>query len=317
MRVFASQDREGSFTGLLIAKLNAVRGTEEILCVPYHPQANSICERQNGIIMEHLTALILGCKLGLESKATWSNLVPFVFSLVNTTPKNPLGISPLSMLYGVFANYDQPLLPTQQANAHGLTTNAADYVDELLKWQTELLDITEQIQSDHFTKLEKRFNTPDRTKAFNEGDFVLQHKKSTGISGKPCARWIGPFLVMERTNNDPQHPVLHLMKLASMTIKEASIDDCRSFNTSWFEEDTLLPELITLAATDMNEYIVERILSHKPKGNRTVPLSRYLFEVQWKDFLETTWEPYSSLKDIEPMEEYEALHPELKIKSRK
>jgi hypothetical protein len=122
---------------------------------------------------------------------------------------------------------------------------------------------------------------------------------------------------MERTHNDPQHPVLHLMKLASMTIKEASIDDCRSFNTSWFEEDTLLPELITLAATDMNEYVVEKILSHKPKGNRTVPLSRYLFEVQWKDFLETTWEPYSSLKDIEPMEEYEALHPELKIKSRK
>ena len=310
-------DREGSFTGLLIKKLNAVRGTEEILCIPYHPQANSICERQNGIIMEHLTALILGCKLGMESKATWSNLVPFVFSLVNTTPKNPLGISPLSMLYGVFANYDQPLLPTQQANAHGLTTNAADYVDELVMWQTKLLDITEQIQSDHFTKLEKRFNTPDRTKAFNVGDFVLQHKKSTGISGKPCARWIGPFLVMERTNNDPQHPVLHLMKLASMTIKEASIDDCRSFNTSWFEEDTLLPELITLAATDMNEYVVEKILSHKPQGNRTVPLSRYLFEVQWKEFLETTWEPYSSLKDIEPMEEYEALHPELKIKSRK
>jgi hypothetical protein len=41
-----------------------------------------------------------------------------------------------------------------------------------------------------------------------------------------------------------------------------------------------------------------------------------LFEVQWKDFLETTWEPYSSLKDIEPMEEYAVLHPELKIKPK-
>jgi hypothetical protein len=133
-------DREGSFTGLLVSKINEVRGTEAVPCIPYHPQANSICERQNAIIMDHLNALILGCMLGPDSKVAWSDLVPFVFSLVNNTPKNPLGISPLSLLYGVFANYDKPLLPTNCANMPGTTSNPLEYFESLVAWQNQLLE---------------------------------------------------------------------------------------------------------------------------------------------------------------------------------
>ena len=308
-------DREKAFTGLLISRLNENRGIEGKPCIPYHPQANSVCERQNGIIMEHLNALILGCKLGPETKLGWSDLTPFVFSIVNNTPKNPLGISPLSMLYGVFANYDQPLLSTHQANTPGDTSNPVDYVESLMAWQTQLLDITEQIQSDHFAKLEKRLNSPsNKSRRFNVGDFVLQLKKATKISGKPGTRWVGPFLVMERRDNDPTHPVLDLMNLTDMTVKEASIEDCRIFNTTWFDEEHLIPELIKMSAIDENEYVVESILSHKPTGARSkTPISKYLFEVKWQDFDETTWEPYSGLKDLEPFERYSILHPELNI----
>ncbi len=119
---------------------------------------------------------------------------------------------------------------------------------------------------------------------------------------------------MDRRDNDPSHPVLDLMDLTDMKVKEASIDDCRKFNTSWFEEEQLLPELVKLAAIDENEYVVESILSHKPPGShRTIPLSKYLFEVKWKDFQETTWEPYSGLKDLEPLEAYAHKYPGLKI----
>jgi hypothetical protein len=305
-------DREGAFTSLLVNKLNAIRGTETYPCIPYHPQANSICERQNGIIMNHLNALILGCKLGPESKVAWSDLVPFVFSIVNNTPKNPLGISPLSMLYGVFANYDRPLLPTVQANEVGDTSNPVDYVNNLRAWQNQLLEIAEDIQSEHFAKMEKRFNgSKESIRQFHEGDFVLQLKKATNISGKPVTKWIGPFMVVQRTNNDPSHPVLHLMNLTDMTVKQASIEDCRPFNTSWFDEENLLPELVKLAAMDENEYVVERILSHKPTGKKSLPPSKYLFEVKWQDFSETTWEPYSGLKGLEPLKTYAKDHPEL------
>jgi hypothetical protein len=307
-------DKDGAFMAQLITKLNNARGTEAVPCVPYHPQANSICERQNGLIMNHLNALVLECKLGPESDVAWSDLIPEVFTLVNTTPKNPLGISPLSMLYGVFANYDHPLLPTTHANTPGTTSNPMDYVDSLMAWQNKLLEITEKIQSDHFEKLEKKFNKDETTRTFNVGDFVLQHKQGTGTSGKPNSRWLGPFLVVNRRNNDPSHPVLDLMNLTDMKVKEASIEDCRQFNTSWFEEDNLLPELVKIAATDQNEYVVERIVSHKPTGEkRTLPLSKYLFEVKWQDFQETTWEPYFGLKNLEPLNEYAMQHPGLKL----
>jgi hypothetical protein len=311
-------DREKSFTGLLITRLNENRGIEGKPCIPYHPQANSVCERQNGIIMEHLNALILGCKLGPDTKVGWSDLTPFVFSIVNNTPKNPLGISPLSMLYGVFANYDQPLLSTHQANLPGDTTNPVDYVESLMAWQNQLLDITEQIQSEHFAKMEKRLNSPsNKSRQFNVGDFVLQLKKATKIQGKPCTRWVGPFLVMDRRDNDPTHPVLDLMNLTDMKVKEASIEDCRLFNTTWFDEENLIPELIKMSAIDENEYVVESIISHKPPGKRSrLPISKYMFEVKWQDFEETTWEPYMGLKDLEPFERYYQQHPELNIPIR-
>ena len=307
-------DKDGAFTGLLISRLNKERGTESVPCIPYHPQANSICERQNAIIMHHLNALILGCALGPESKIGWSDLLPKVFAIINTTPKNPLGISPLSLVYGVFANYDQQLLPEAQANSPGTETNPTDYVEALMAWQNKLLDLSEDIQSEHFKKLLLRTKHEQKVREFNTGDFVLQERHATGLSGKPSSRWVGPFLVLDRRDNDPTHPVLDLMNLTDMKVKEASINDCRQFNTAWFEEGILQKELVKLAAMDDNEYVVSSILSHQPTGEvRTKPLSKYIFEVKWQDFEETTWEPYSSLKDLEPMEAYAKLHPGLNL----
>jgi len=220
----------------------------------------------------------------------------------------------LSMVYGVFANYDQPLLPTNQANKVGSVSNPEDYVEALMAWQSHLLELAEEIQSEHFKKLNKKLNSAKEVREFHVGDFVLQDKKATNIHGKPSTRWVGPFLVMDRRDNDPSHPVLDLMNLTDMRVKEASIEDCRRFNTSWFDDDSMLKEMVKLAATDDNEYVVERIISHRPAGEtRTLPLSKYTFEVKWQDFTETTWEPYSGLKDLEPLEEYAQAHPGLKL----
>jgi hypothetical protein len=217
------------------------------------------------------------------------------------------------MVYGVFANYDRPLLEPSR-NSLGGQSNPVDYVDTLMEWQNKLLDIAEEIQSDHFRKLEKRFNSNRRVRAFNQGDFVVQLKDSTGLSGKPISRWIGPFLVLERRFNDPTHPVLDLMNLTDMTQKEAAADDCRIFNTTWFEEDSMVHEMAKLAAQDLDEYVVEKILDHRPNGEvRSVPLSKYFFLVKWEEFEEPTWEPYSGVKNLEPLDKYSLEHPGLKI----
>lgn len=308
-------DREKSFTASVVSKLNTLAGTDTLQCIVYHPQANSVCERQNQIIMNHLRPLVKEAKLGPDSAYAWSDLLPFVFSIVNNTPKLPLAISPLSMVYGIFANYDRPLLDPRPS---GEQTNPIDYVDGLIEWQNKLLDISEGIQSLHFEKLSQRDNRDKSFRSFQEGDFVLQLKASTGARGKLTTRWIGPRLVLNRRENDPTHPVLDLFDLVTSRNIEASIDDCRLFHTGWFDETTMVQDLHRLAALDKEEYEVEKILEHRPPGStraRNVKSSDYWFKVKWSGFSdeENSWEPYSALKSLTPLEEYLSQYPLLKL----
>jgi hypothetical protein len=311
-------DQEKAFTSIVVSRLNELTGTATLPCIAYHPKANSVCERQNQIIMHHLRALVIGAKLGIDSPYAWSELVPFVYSIVNNTPKSPLAISPLSMVYGIFANYDRPLLPPHSTDN---SSNPVDYVDGLVEWQNKLLELAEGIQSKYLEKFLqmqalKKDQVEDRT--FNEGDFVLQLKTSTGAVGKLLPRWLGPKLVLARQDNDPSHPKLVLFDLVSSKTTQASIDDCRLFQTGWFDEPTMLQDLNRLAAFDKAEYEVESILEHRPAGPKRqakVKPSDYWFKVKWAGFSEeeNSWEPYSELKNLLPLEEYLTQYPELKL----
>jgi hypothetical protein len=275
--------------------------------------------------MLHISAMCVGVSLGPETKAGWSDLVPFVFSIVNNTPKNPLGISPLSMVYGVFANYERPLLPPTLII--GKESNPVAYVEGLIDYQNKLLMIAENIQSDHLNKYVRKHSkelrkenskrtTSEQPRQINSGDFVIVNKNAKGGNTKLTPKWVGPRLVLERGDNDPQNPVVEMMDLTDMTTSQASIDDCLIFNTGWFEEMTMMQELVRLSANDDEEFVVEQICDHRPAGpKRNKPLAEYFFRVKWKDFAdsESTWEPWSALKDLEPYMQYAHDNPLLDL----
>ena len=76
----------------------------------------------------------------------------------------------------------------------------------------------------------------------------------------------------------------------------------------------MIPELTKIAAADLDEYVVEKILDHRPGGEtRTQPLSKYFFLVKWEDFEEPTWEPYSGVSRLEPLDLYSEKYPNLRI----
>jgi hypothetical protein len=80
----------------------------------------------------------------------------------------------------------------------------------------------------------------------------------------------------------------------------------------------MLQDLNRLAALDKEEYEVETILEHRPpgpqRGSKIKP-SAYWFKVKWAGFSdeENSWEPYSELKNLLPLEEYLRQYPELKL----
>ena len=323
-------DRDPAFTGQIIKYLNEIRNSETIMCIPYHPQANSICERQNAIVMQHVSSLCVDKALGPETRLGWSDVIPIVYSIVNNTPKNPLGISPLAMVYGVFANYERPLLPARMPV--GTVSTPVDYVDELMVFQNTLLLKAEDIQSEHLNKFIRKYdkemlqsnsetrkrNHEAEARSFNSGDFVIINKNAKGGNSKLTPKWVGPRLVLDRRDNDPTHPVLDLLDLTDLTTSEFSIEDCRLFNTGWFEEITMMQELVKLAASDKEEFTVESIIDHKPRQGtkgRTTPLVDLWFKVKWLDFEESqnSWEPWSALKELEPFAQYAHDHPELNL----
>ena len=191
--------------------------------------------------MQHISAMCVGLSLGPETKAGWSDLIPFVFSILNNTPKNPLGISPLAMVYGVFANYERPLLPS--TNLQGEQSNPVAYVETLAAFQNQLLMIAENIQSNHLNKYVRKYDkelratnakagTTDAPKKIESGEFVIINKKAKGGNSKLTPKWVGPRLVLNRENNDPEHPVVEVIDLTDMTTAQVSIDDCVVFNLS-------------------------------------------------------------------------------------
>jgi len=114
------------------------------------------------------------------------------------------------------------------------------------------------------------------------------------------------------------HPLLDLLDLVSSKVIEASIEDCRLLKTGWFEETTILQDLRQLAALDKEEYEVESILDHKPPGSQRPKGAKptdYWFKVKWAGFSdeENSWEPYSQLKDLQPLEDYLLKFPKLKL----
>jgi hypothetical protein len=222
------------------------------------------------------------------------------------------------MIYGVFANYDRPLIRSEFL-AQGAKSTPLDYFEALCQWQVELLELAETIQEEHLSKLAVKYQLEESTeRSFNEGDFVLQLKDATGMRGKSLGRWMGPKLVAQRRNNDSTHPVLDLIDLTTMKVTEASIEDCRVFSTGWFEEETIMQELTKIASLDKEEYEVESILEHRlsgPRNKSKVRASDYWFKVKWAGFSdeENSWEPYSELKNLLPLEEYLRQYPELKL----
>jgi hypothetical protein len=79
----------------------------------------------------------------------------------------------------------------------------------------------------------------------------------------------------------------------------------------------MVQDLHRLAALDKEEYEVQTVLSHRivaTKGKARAKPTDYWFKVKWAGFSEeeNSWEPYSALKNLDPLNEYLALHPELK-----
>ncbi|KAF8792328.1 Transposon Tf2-8 polyprotein like [Argiope bruennichi] len=194
---------------------------------PYSPQANSIVERANGIIVSSLKKMID------KNPNKWDELLPNALLAINTTKQNSTKKSPFYLLHGY-----EPRLPRE--------LHIGSFIDDTPREdQLDLLTLAraEAANSVYETHLEnkKRFDLHRRSHSFKAGDLELYDWPKKG-DHKLSPIFKGPFVIIrpvgavcyEITSTTQQNKfikVVHVQHLRpyfkrnSPTIEENSTDE--------------------------------------------------------------------------------------------
>jgi len=87
-------DRGTQFTSALMEQFRNLLSINPCFTTPYHPQANGLCEKYNGVIKSIIK------KLCLDKPKDWDKYISCALFAIRETPIECLGFSPFEMLYG-------------------------------------------------------------------------------------------------------------------------------------------------------------------------------------------------------------------------
>jgi len=289
-------DNGGEFTASLIQHLCSLMGVEQILTIPYRPQGNGLVERRNAEILKHLRTLMID----LGKFGQWSRLLPLVQRVVNLTPHVALGVSPAKLLFGIHAP-DSPNWDNWNTNQYQALCSA-EYLQQLTKMQQSLLENAQRHQN---MQLQQYFkSSTEDIVTLQPGDYVLKTYPERPPS-KLSPKYQGPFVVVDKMGTNT-YSIQHCF--TGRTI-QADISDLRQF----YLNDWDTTPIETVASWDFahQEYVVNKIVTHRFTKGRKLQGLRFL--INWKDFSDEfdEWKPYEEIKDLTCLDTYLLDHKDL------
>jgi len=134
-------DRDRRFTSTFRRTLMELTGTKVALTTGYHPQADSQSERTNCTIDTMLRILVLEA---LE--ITWTEFLPIIELVHNTTPHTTSGESPFDLLYSVSPkSFGEMSAPQRLHSSHSL--KAEEWASQLRERRSQALQALKLAQS--------------------------------------------------------------------------------------------------------------------------------------------------------------------------
>jgi hypothetical protein len=251
-------------------------------------------------------------------KQQWSTVLPLVQRMMNATPHRVTGTTPVRMLYGDRVDLNRALLRVHGGKGEGDEETASvgdrvnpdeskgstevveDYVQQLILAQSNIIEVAQQHQR---RVIEARLkDSPANPTQFEPGDHVLVTYPNRPPN-KLMARWRGPMVVVERKGNTHMCQDLCTLKVIPFDVSRLKL-----YNMQHTQD------AVALAAGDNDEYEVEAIVGHtcdmSKRGKR-----RFSFKVRWKGYEpeDDTWLTYKEVSQLEALDAYLQLHPELKL----
>jgi hypothetical protein len=281
------------FTADICRTLAKLFGFSHHVILAYHPQANGIVERKNAEVMKHLRAVILV----RQDKDRWSQYIPIVQRILNSTLDLESKVCPAELIFG---NQLPILMPLVVENVNMEETDSIPvYLAQISASMSTLV-----LRSQEYLK--NRFLDPTVSETaepnFKVGDYCLI-TYPTRAPHKLSPLYRGPFLIVKKIRED----IFSVKDLLTGKILDFHVDRLRVFTK---QPDAIGTSLVTLAAADRDEFVVEFIVDHRGSMKKSSKLD---FRIRWQgyDESEDTWIPWREAKQLEAMDLYLRDHPEI------
>jgi len=327
-------DGGGEFVGDVIKSIEVMTGVKHHRIQPYIHTGNSIVERANRSVLEHMRTLIWDKRLLFNGEHMWSDILPMACRIINASFNSSIGCSPASLLFGDNVDMDRCILSSPPRPN---TSNSFDYAAQLSANQRRLLEASDEFQDRSHAKMLAKWREThkgkDQLTALAEHCSDPQNETSTWVVAKVPddaphnklkPRWSGPYILMGFKSESVS--MLKLWDTVSKKVREAPLNSVALWDCKFGDAPDVLTGIRESDYADLS-YPMEAILgvaldtkdadiqpTPLPANYvRTRPKSDYVFSVKWRGYHEPTWRPYRVVKSTSLFPLFAASRPDLNL----
>jgi hypothetical protein len=245
-------DNGTQFNNELIAQLARYTDVEHLLITPYSHEENGMVERANKEVNKHLLNLVNEERV----KDQWSEVLPLVQRIYNSSDCSSVGVSPVHLIYGTAIDLEgrllNPVAPlSRTSDPKDPAISAGRYLDKLFAAQEAIIKKAKKIQEVTASRrAQKKVSRP--AGSLEVGGYVLLTEPA-GRGDKLEYLKTGPWII-----HDIQKNLVILRNLVFNATRRAHITQLTPF---LYDEDRTTPELE--AMKDKQEFLVEKIMDIK------------------------------------------------------
>jgi hypothetical protein len=281
-------DGGSQFASKLADDFKSLLGFQHLIVVAYHPKANGLVERRMHEVIKHLKAIVFEKRI----KEEWSRYLPLVQRIMNYSIDGSIGTQPARVILGDLASEDLAMdLPSDEEGR-----NIGDYLVKLRDMHALIIKATQHyLEGNQRKRARNAEPRPLSVPNFHEGQYVLLQYPNRPPH-KLAGLYRGPMVIQSIDRPD----LIKVRDLLNNKISLVHTSRLRVFN---HPADMTEEEATALAAVDLDEFYVEKIVGHTGTGRNP---KRMEFKVRWLGYEpeDDTWMPWKSVKDLEALEVY-------------
>ena len=272
-------DNGSQYVAELIKELIKFLNIGHLPIQPYSHEENGIVERANKEVMRHIRNIITEIK----ERSKWTEYIPLVKRIINSSIHSATGFRPSEMLYGDLIDLNRSLLPSNENEENKNIIQRRN--DEICKAAAKS---QKALDAEH-----KAERNPKKFTEFKVGDFVLAIPKA-GPESKLHPRRLGPYKVVERRGN---------VYICQNCITNKQID----YHVKWlfpfiWDKVNIDPEKVAMMDDAM--YEVLKVVEHKFIRKKKTKDNLELL-MQFDDDPEPKWYGWnSSYNDVPMIQQY-------------